>query len=260
MHLLLDDYALRSPLRYKNNRLKLGLVGAALMVGVFSTSPVAPLFIALTMSLATVLLGKAPAKFYAQLVMVPLVFALIGAAIIAFFFGGGAEVFSLTAFGYRLAANAEGVNLALLVMARTVSGMCCLFFLALTTPMVELFAELKAARMPVAFMELSMMIYRYIFLFLEEAMQMREAQITRLGYQGFRGSIQSFSMLASTLFIRTWEQGEKLYAAMDARCYDGKLFIFEEKRAARASEVAAVSIYIGLIMTLAYLTREVSLL
>lgn len=258
-HALLDEYALNSPLRTRNNRLKLALVIAALLVGVSSTSPVAPIFIALSMSLATIRLGKVPARFYAELATAPLGFALFGVLIILLFFGSGPEVFSLNLLGHRIGASAEGAELAVLVISRTLSGMCCLFFLALTTPMVELFAVLKALKMPDSFVELSMMIYRYIFVFLEVAIRMRDAQIMRLGYDGFRSSIQSFSMMVGTLFLQTMEQGEKLCTAMDARCYDGRLSLFEDSRPIRLQELLAVSGYVTFIAALAYLSRGASL-
>jgi len=258
-HALLDDYALNSPLRNKNNRLKLALVAAALLVGVSSTSPVAPLFIALSMSFAAIRLGKVPAKFYAELAIAPLGFALFGALIILFFFGTGPAIFSLELLGHRIGASAEGADLAVLVVSRTLSGMCCLFFLALTTPMVELFAVLKTLKMPDSFVELSMMIYRYIFVFLEVAIRMRHAQAMRLGYDGFNSSIQSFSMMAGTLFLRTMEQGEKLCTAMDARCYDGRLALFEDKRPIKTQEILAASGYVTIIAALAYLSRGATL-
>jgi len=258
-HALLDEYALNSPLRNKNNKLKLALVAGALLVGVSSTSPVAPIFIALSMSLATIRLGKVPARFYAELATAPLSFALFGALIILFFFGSGPEIFSLGILGHQIGASAEGADLAVLVVSRTLSGMCCLFFLALTTPMVELFVVLKALRMPDSFVELSMMIYRYIFVFLEVAIRMRHAQVTRLGYEGLRSSINSFSMMAGSLFLRTMEQGEKLYTAMDARCYDGRLTLFEESRPIKVQELLAASGYVTFIAALAYLSRGASI-
>jgi len=252
---LLDDYALNSPLRNKNNQLKLGLVAAALLVGVSSTSPVAPLFIALSMSLATIRFGKIPARFYGELILAPLSFALFGAAIILLFFGSGPDIFSFNLLGHQIGASAAGAELSLLVVSRTLSGMCCLFFLALTTPMVEIFAVLKGFRVPDSFVELSMMIYRYIFVFLEVAVRMRHAQAMRLGYDGFKSSINSLSILAGSLFLRTWEQGEKLYIAMDARCYDGKLSLFEENRPIKIQELLAASGYVTIIAALAYLSR-----
>jgi len=258
-HALLDDYALNSPLRNKNTRLKLALVAAALLVGVSSTSPVAPLFIALSMSFAAIRFGKIPARFYVDLAIAPLGFALFGALIILFFFGSGPDIFSFDLLGHRIGASAEGTELSVLVVSRTLSGVCCLFFLALTTPMVEIFAVLKGFRIPDSFVELSMMIYRYIFVLLEVATRMRHAQIMRLGYDGFRSSIQSFSMMTGTLFLRTWEQGEKIYTAMDARCYDGRLSLFEERRPVEFRELLVASGYVTFIAVLAYFTRGVSL-
>ncbi len=257
---ILDDYALKSPLRHKNSRLKLAIVAAALLVGISSTSPVAPLFIALTMTFATIRLGEVPAGFYAKLLAPPLAFALFGTAVILLFFGSGPEIISFSLLGQSLGATVEGAELSLLVLSRTVSGTSCLFFLALTTPMVELFALLKGLRIPDSLVELSMMIYRYIFVLLEVAVSMTHAQAMRLGYDGFLRSIRSFSMMAGTLFIRSWEQGERLCTAMDARCYDGRLSLFEEKRPVKAQELLGACGYVAAIAALAYLTRGTALI
>ena len=46
---ILDDYALMSPLRYRNNWLKLAIVLFGLIAGVSATSPIPPIFTALCM-------------------------------------------------------------------------------------------------------------------------------------------------------------------------------------------------------------------
>lgn len=240
---LLDDYALVSHLRYRNVWLKLTIVAFGLLVGVSSTSPATPLFIALSMGFATVYFGKTPLKFYLALLLIPMGFAITGSLVILFFFGSGSEVFSFEVFGYRLTANAGGLEMAILVISRTLGGMSCMFFLALSTPMIELFSVLKRSGIPDSVIELSMMMYRYIFVFLEVAMSIKHAQTVRLGYTNLRRSLYSVAMLASTLFIRSYEQGEKLYLAMNSRCYDGKLTLFETKRPIRATEAVLASLY-----------------
>ncbi|WP_292485277.1 cobalt ECF transporter T component CbiQ [Methanohalobium sp.] len=258
MTTLLDDYALISPLRNRNNWLKLIIVAFGLLVGVSSTSPVTPLFIALSMSIATVFLGKTPLKLYLKILTAPLGFAFAGAVVIFFFFGSGSEILSFNIFGYPFIANSEGINMATLVVSRTFSGMCCLFFLAFTTPMVELFAVLKKTRLPESFIELSMLIYRYIFVFLDVAMSIKYAQTIRLGYKDVKSSIYSFSMLVSTLFLQSWEQGEKLYLAMDSRCYNGKMMMFDAKRPVELSEIITASLYFIFILTIFYFTKNIS--
>ncbi|ABE52592.1 cobalt ECF transporter T component CbiQ [Methanococcoides burtonii] len=252
---ILDDYALVSPLRYRNNWLKIAIVGFGVLVGVSSQSFIPPFAIALCMSFTTVYFGKTSLKFYLTILSAPAVFVLLSVIIIAFFFGSGTEIFGFNIFNYHLGVNTGGLDMALLVFSRTLSGMSCLFFLALTTPMVELFSVLKATKLPDSFIEISMMMYRYIFVFLEVAWGIKYAQTVRLGYKDWRTALNSLAMLSTTLFIRSWEQGEKIFISMSARCYDGKLIFFEEKRPIRANELVLTCTYFAVVLVLWYLTR-----
>jgi cobalt/nickel transport system permease protein len=186
-------------------------------------------------------------------------FAIVGVLIIAFFSGSGPEMLAFELLSYPLAIRTDGFELALLVLSRSISGMCCLYFLALTTPMIELFAVLKASRLPESVIELSMLIYRYIFVFLDMALCIRYAQTVRLGYSNFRRSINSLGMLASTLFIRSWEQGDKLFLAMNSRCYDGKMTLFEVHRPVKATELLLTSAYFLSTLALFYFTKNISI-
>jgi cobalt/nickel transport system permease protein len=186
-------------------------------------------------------------------------FAVIGVLIIAFFSGSGPEMLAFELLGYPLSIRTDGFELALLVLSRSISGMCCLYFLALSTPMIELFAVLKASRLPESLIELSMLIYRYIFVFLDMAICIRYAQTVRLGYSNFKRSINSLGMLASTLFIRSWEQGDKLFLAMNSRCYDGKMTLFEVHRPVKASELLLTSAYFLSTLALFYLQKNISI-
>jgi len=240
--------------------LKLAIVLFGLLVGVSSTSPITPLFIALCMSFTTIVLGRAPLKLYMKLLLAPVGFALTGVVIIAFFSGSGQELLSFDLAGYPFSIRADGLELALLVLSRSLSGMCCLYFLSLTTPMIELFAVFKATGLPESLIELSMLIYRYIFVFLEMALCIKYAQTVRLGYSNFRRSLNSMGMLGSTLFIRSWEQGDKLFLAMNSRCYDGKMTLFEVHRPVGAIELLLTSAYFLSALALFYFTKNISIL
>jgi cobalt/nickel transport system permease protein len=185
---------------------------------------------------------------------------MVSAVIIAFFSGAGSEVFGFDILGHRFGVNTGGLNMAFVVLARTISGMSCLFFLSLSTPMIELFSVLKATRFPDSFIEIAMMMYRYIFVFMEVAMGIKYAQTVRLGYKDFRTSFRSMGMLGTSLFIRAWEQGEKLYVSMNSRCYDGRLILLEEDRPIKRSEVALTSAYFILVLVVFYSTRNILLI
>jgi cobalt/nickel transport system permease protein len=254
MHNLLDDYAHGNALRETSARLKLIAGLGAIFLCVSSTTPAVPLFVAITMSLATVMLAKIPIRIYSHLLLVPLSFALLSAAVVAFMNGGGQILFSVSLFGFDLTIREEGANLAVLLIARTFGGMCALFFIALTTPMIEVFATLKSLRIPQSVIELSMMIYRYIFVFMDQAAMIHNAQVMRLGDAGAKNSLNSFAMLSGVLFLRSWEQGERLIIAMDARCYDDKLDLMEQTSRAKPGEILAVAVYLSAATAIAFLT------
>ena len=256
MHNLLDDFAHSNALRETNARLKLLLGLGAIFFCVSSVTPIAPLFVAITMSLITVMMAKIPGRFYSQLLLLPLSFALLSTSVVAFMHGTGQTLFAVNIFGLSLSMREDGANLALLLMARTFGGMCSLFFIALTTPMIEIFAVLKSLHIPESVIELSMMIYRYIFVFLDQAAMIHSAQVMRLGDAGVKNSLHSFAMLSSVLFLRSWEQGERLMVTMDARCYDGKLDLMEQTSDVIPKAVLAVMVYLAAILFIMVLTRD----
>ncbi len=260
MHDLLDDYAHSNALRNTSPRLKLLLGLGAMLLCISSVTPIAPLFIAVTMSFITVRLAKIPVRFYSTLLLIPLSFALLSAAVVAFMHGGGDQLFAFNIFGISLGIREDGANLALLLIARTFGGMCSLFFIALTTPMIEIFSVLKSLGLPDFLVDLSMLMYRYIFVFIDQAAVIHNAQVMRLGDAGVKNTLNSHAMLSSVLFLRAWEQGERLIVAMDARCYDGKLSLTEYVNKAEPRAIFAVMGYMVFVAVIAFLTKDFQLL
>jgi cobalamin biosynthesis protein CbiM/cobalt ECF transporter T component CbiQ len=256
---ILDDAAMSSPLRHVPAWLKLVLCGAAIVIAVTSPLPYLPLFIAAVMICAAFLLAKVSLHLYASLLMIPAVFAGTGALVILLITGGGEMLLDIAVIGpMHLAVTTKSVSLAVLVLSRTFAGMCSLYFLALTTPMTSLFAVLQRLRFPQEFVDLAMLIYRYIFVFIGEAISIHNAQVMRGGYHSFKNWISSFSMLASMLFIRTWDRGESIFLSMDSRCYDGCMVLPEEE--SRATPLAVVSVAVFLCAAVVLLIVEWRLL
>jgi cobalt/nickel transport system permease protein len=94
--------------------------------------------------------------------------------------------------------------------------------------MTELFAILEDIKIPKIVIEIAMLMYRYIFVFLDEAINMYHSQETRNGYSTMKNSYKSMGMLMSSLFIKTWISGEQTFVAMESRCYDGSIKTMNE--------------------------------
>ncbi len=80
----------------------------------------------------------------------------------------------------------------------------------------------------------------------------RSSGITGLAYIA-----RTLAMLATTLFLRSWEQGEKTFVSMNSRCYDGKLVFFEEKRPISINDIMLTCLYVVVITSVWYTTRNV---
>jgi cobalt/nickel transport system permease protein len=251
----LDDYAYCNRLRNVNPKLKVLFALATLGVAVFSPSPITPLLILLIMVSLTLFAAGIPAGVYFRWLSGPLVFTMPVSIAMVFFFGSAEPWFSFKVSGYVLTAYKDGFNLGFLVVSRVLGGAACLFFLAFTTPMIELFSSLRLLRVPDILVELSMMIYRYIFVVLGEATRMRHAQRMRLGYAGFRRALSSFSLLAGSLFIRAWDRGERLYVSMSSRCYNGRLELLQEDKPLPKKPFIALLALESVFILTSYLTR-----
>ncbi|GAB6285560.1 MAG: cobalt ECF transporter T component CbiQ [Methanoregula sp.] len=259
MEQILDVYAQTNALRDVDTRLKLLIGVCAIIIGVASQSPAAPFFIAVSMAFITVALAKIPIRLYASLITIPVSFAIFSAIIILLMSGGGEPIFTFFFAGYPIGATTASANLALLVVMRTFGGMCSLYFIALTTPITEIFSVMHTLRFPRGLIDLSMLIYHFIFVLIGETISIHTAQVLRHGYDTFRNSVQSFAMLGAMVFIRAWQQGEDLVIAMDARCYDGKLELADESRKPGRVVIGATIVYLGACAYLAWLTATMNI-
>jgi cobalt/nickel transport system permease protein len=215
----LDRYAHSNGIRNVNTYFKVLFGLITMIVSLVSTSPIIPLIIFMTVSFIILFKALIPIKFYLKFLTVPLTFATITFIFMAFFFGVGSNIYNLGYFNLGVTAN--GFNLGFLVFARILGGFACLAFLGLTTPLPELFSVMEDIKIPKILLEISMLMYRYVFVALDEAVKMYHAQETRLGYSGFKKSYKSMGILIANLFIKTWIMGERSYVAMESRGFDG---------------------------------------
>ncbi len=259
MYETLEDFAQTNGLRHVSPVLKLLLGAGSILLCVSSPGPLAPALIAVCTSLVTIGLARIPVRFYAGLLSIPVSFATMSTLVVLFLTGGGELLARIPVPYVTLTVTTGGVNLAVLLLARVFGGMCSLFFIALTTPMTEIFAVAQRLRVPEVFIDLAMLVYRFVFVFIEEAGMIYRSQVMRLGYGTFRESVRSFGMLAGALFLRTWESGEQMMLAMDARCYDGKFGMLDDIPPASAPALGAVALYLAGFLAISCLTGSMAL-
>jgi cobalt/nickel transport system permease protein len=220
---LLETYAHSNALAAVHAQVKLALGIGLMVLALFASAPAVLVLIAAVAAGLTVGAARIPAGFYLRVLGVPAGFVLVSSALLVVLTRGGPVLATLDLGIVTILLTGDGVELGLVQLLRTFAGMAALLFVAMTTPMVSLFATARRLGVPALIVDLAMLIYRFIFVLLEEAENVLDAQVSRLAYGRSKGAVRSFSMLAGAVFLRAWQSADELVLAMDARCYDGRL-------------------------------------
>lgn len=196
-----------------------------LLFTIIVTNPFLQLSVAVVM--VGLLIGKAriPARVVIKLMTLPLFFLFLGAVTIACVWGKESTgMWTFLPLGsYYLGVTETSIMLAGLTVLKSLSALSCMFFLALTTPLVEIIYILRLLRLPDVVCELMLLIYRFIFILLETALQIYTAQASRWGYSNFKGSLYSLGLLFANLWRNSFFQAQDLYMGLSCRGYDGQL-------------------------------------
>lgn len=259
--MIIDTLAYNSRLRHINPLAKFIFAMSAIIICIAANSFLISTLTAFSMLFLIIFKGKTPSKNAFALMKVPMVFIIFSAAAIALSIGRSGDAM-LTAFrinGLFIGVSLEGLMLALITAAKCFGAVSCMYFLSLTTPMIDLFSLLRKSIIPNFIVEITELIYRYIFVLFDAAQRIRTAQNARLGYCNIRVAYRSTSTLASQIFMRAFRQAEKTYIAMDSRGYSGEINVPEPKFAKSTGFAVSAAAYIAVMAGMAVFCREVGI-
>ncbi len=222
--MLLDAYAYGNRWRHFNPAEKGLLTGLTLAAVLAARTPLPALMVFACMAAVTVVGAGIPFLAYLRLLLLPAGFLLAGVASLVVSFGGGdIPLGTLPWLGLPVFLSEAGLLQAALVLARSLGAVAALYFLALTTPMTEIIGLLRRLRVPALMLELMVLAYRQIFVFLQIAREMRVAQASRLGYATTRNSFRSLASLGANLYLRAHHRSQLLHRSLVCRGYEDDL-------------------------------------
>ena len=236
-------------------RVKIAFTVIALVINLLSPTIYPPLAIAVFCLAALVVIGIPPKLLLLRLTM-PLVMAAV-VLITQIFFYGTTPLFTIPLWGVQLAGYEEGLARGFLTMCRVIGGVSLILFLSMSTPVNKLLLAATWFRVPKIFIELALLVYRYIFVLIEEAIAIREAQRVRLGYHNWRQSMRSLSILGSGLILQAYDRAERVFAAMTVRGYSGTMTINYSGHFARQDIMAAICL--SAVLAIFYLAGRLSI-
>ncbi len=221
----MERYVYASGMRQVNGDLKTGFCLIVLILDLALDSPAVSAFIVGTMfAMAVGLCGVKP-KDYIRMMGIPAVFII---------FSGIALLF----------ASQDGRRAAEVTL-RALGAVSAFYFLILSTTVSELLMTLQKCHMPRLFLELTYLIYRFIFVLTDVWNRSDIAAGARLGYVDYRTSLRTFGAVAGNLFVLSMKRADACYDAMVSRCYTGELRFLEEEKKCRPREWAGILLYVG---------------
>lgn len=226
----IDKYAYRSKLKHTDPVQKVFFTLLTLAVCLWANHLIISTLIIFIMGGMTVFIGGTPLRFFMKLLLAPLSFLFIGVFTIAVNVSESKEGL-LVAISFAdtwIGFSKMGLQDAFHLIMRSLGAVSCLYFLSLSTPMVDLLGALHRLRLPNVLVEIMGLIYRFIFVLLETSDTIYHAQSCRLGYSSLSTGYRSLGSLASMLFIRSYMRSDALYTALEARGYEGELNVLEE--------------------------------
>lgn len=152
-----------------------------------------------------------PIMQYIKLLLIPMIFLILSIIPIL-----------ITFTSHGVVIYPQSIITSRTVFFRTMACISSTYFIALTTPMNQLIVVFNTLRFHKVFIELLILVYRFIFIFLDECQEIHNAQEMRFGYNNRKNSYKSLGLLVRILFVKIMIKYEDLIISLDSKLYDGE--------------------------------------
>ncbi len=252
----IDSICYASRLRNVNAAVKFWFSILTLALCVAGRSVCISLLVLLVNSLLITARSGLAWKRYGKLLAAPLTFLLLAtAAIVISISRRPLSAFAISAGSWYVTAGWDSLAYGGRLMLTALACVSCLYFLSVTTPVTDIPGVLESLRCPRLFLELMLLIYRYIFLLLSLASVLTTAQQSRLGNRDFRTSLRSFGALGQALFVQSIVRSRLSWQAMESRCYQGQVNVLHPKQPVKKSQVLLTALFELLLLALVIIRR-----
>jgi cobalt/nickel transport system permease protein len=207
------------------------------------------------MTLATLFIAGIPKRIYFNLLLLPVFFIILGIipVLMEVSHTYTGFLFDIKLLNTYLGITKQGLASTLTIILRSMAAVSCLYFMALTTPVNDIFELLKKIRVPHILIEIMYLLYRFIFVLIDASMTIYYAQSARLGYSSIGASFKSLGKLASMVFIKAYNNSQALYVSLISRGYTGELCVISFKYKLDLRNIIFIIIVEALLLLLSWI-------
>jgi cobalt/nickel transport system permease protein len=233
MHVhFLDPYRpRRSPVHSLDPRVKL-VLAIAFLFSVALTPPGAwPVYLLLlSLVLSVEVLSELGVRYVLKRSLLALPFVL--AALPVIFTAQGAPALELTIGPWTLTITQPGLERFISIAFKSWISVQAAVVLAASTSFPDLLLAMRAIRVPRLLVAIFSLMWRYLFVLVDEVLRLLRARTARSGNTGDPALKTGGSLawrarvaggMAGSLFLRAIERSDRIYMAMVSRGYDGEV-------------------------------------
>jgi cobalt/nickel transport system permease protein len=233
MHVhFLDPYRHRASLWHRlDARVKFILTLAFILAVALTPLGAWPAYILLfAIVLAIEILSELGVVYVLKRAVLALPFVLAAFPII--FTTPGVPLLEIDVWNWTLVITQEGLVRLISIAFKSWISVQAAILLAASTPFPDLLVAMRAVKMPRLLVAIFGLMWRYLFVLVDEAMRLMRARAARSGHADRPGlkpggrlawRARMAGGMAGNLFMRAFERSDRIYVAMLSRGYDGEV-------------------------------------
>jgi cobalt/nickel transport system permease protein len=189
---------------------------------------------------ALLLLSRLPVRYVLKRSLVIIPFVVMIAVFIPFF-KEGEVAGSYNIWLWEVSVTYNGLLILWNVVIKAWLSVGFMILLTATTPLTHLLKGMEQLGLPRVLVMILSFMYRYIFVLVDEAIRMQRARDSR-NFGGKRyWQIKTIGNMVGTLFLRSYERGERVYVAMLARGFEGQARILQRLNFGRGDVLFSIA-------------------
>jgi cobalt/nickel transport system permease protein len=228
----LDPYRHRlSPLHRLDPRVKFVLTLAFILAVALTAIGAWPVYILLfALVLAVEILSDLGIAYVLKRSV--LAFPFVLAALPVIFTTHGTPVLEIPVWSWTFVITQEGLARFISIALKSWISVQAAILLAASTPFPDLLVAMRAVKIPRLLVAIFGLMWRYLFVLVDEALRLLRARTARSGHAdrpglkpggGLAWRARVAGGMAGNLFLRAFERSDRIYVAMLSRGYDGEV-------------------------------------
>lgn len=245
----LDELASKdSPIHNLDGRVKLISVLLVIVISAFSNNLFIPIILEIFLLIVISVAKLSYIDSFKRIAML----LPFGGAIIIFqpFIHPGNILWSYS----WLTVTDVGLNWAILLLVRIIVSLTAIVILSSTSPMQQIVTSLRRLKMPKDLAMILSIMVRFLFVFVDELAAIRRSQKSRNFHihsklTPYKWRVKQVGYTVAMMFVKSYEQGERVYKSMVSRGFSDKSDLYNEKSSLEKSDY--IYIFIILIIIIA---------